>query len=387
MNRSLISGLSLLAAIAVACNKKSDAAGTTTGAFITPATFTAATPTALTVDEVKTAINDEDNLYDNEPSSGSGTPPPSGDPSEADPMDTCMSENQPKLTVVGTETLSVAADVDLLTCFRAKLPPAGSGSIDNSSAFKIKFQVNFTCPGSDLTSLTGKTFADISDDNGSGLPSVLEDKCKNSASVKIFSNIEFNADLTLTDASGQKVRNSSKMTAAQFTKDGGACELVKTADGYTLNGCIDATLTVNEGPDPLTGNNVKKTNLTILEASNLVDLKATTAAWFNGGAFKATFNNFTGTITYTNSTTAPTYTMTAAGGLSASGTVEQSASSGSGSGSGSGSDSGSESETLSSPAVEVFAEGKRTQTVNPFANAAKYMKLASRRMTALVRPD
>ncbi|MFZ9521601.1 MAG: hypothetical protein ACO3A4_14095 [Silvanigrellaceae bacterium] len=325
-NVMLLSGLGLLAVVTSACGKKSDDGGaSTTGSFLTPASFTGVTPTALTVDEVKAQVDDATELFDNVPGSGSSTPNTPNSPSTSnDPMTQCMNENQPKLAVIGKETLNISAEIDLAACLKSKAAAAGqtptSGQIptDDSGVFKLKLVANFTCPGADLSALAGKTIEELDkgDESGSGLPSLIEEKCKDLPSLKLFMNSEFT--LAGTQASGtQKVSFSLKKASAMFNKDGGACELVKVTGGYKMNGCLDASLSEVQMPDE------KKTDLQILEATDLVDLDSSTATWFNGGSYKATFNNFTGTITYTDSSSAPTYSLTASGGLTATGTVQE----------------------------------------------------------------
>jgi hypothetical protein len=359
-NVMLLSGISLLAVVASACGKKDDGGGaTTTGSFITPATFTSVTPTALTVDEVKYEIGKADELYDNAPgSTSSSTNTPNTPSTSNDPMTQCMNENQPKLAVIGKETLNISAEIDLAACLKSKAAAAGqtptSGQIptDDSGAFKLKLVANFTCPGADLSALAGKTIEELDkgDESGSGLPSLIEEKCKDLPSLKLFMNSEFTLAGTQTSGT-QKVSFSFKKASAMFNKDGSACELVKVTGGYKMNGCINADLSDVQTPDE------KKTNLQILEATDLVDLDSSTATWFNGGSYKATFNNFTGSISYTDSSSAPTYSLTASGGLTATGTLQEG----------------------------FKTMNAREMSANPFAAAQRYVKSLSKLRPGSIR--
>ncbi|MEN9824758.1 MAG: hypothetical protein RI953_503 [Pseudomonadota bacterium] len=380
-NVMLLSGISLLAVVASACGKKDDDGGaTTTGSFITPATFTSVTPTALTVDEVKYEIGNSSELYDNKPTSGTTTPtsdtnvPPG-------PFEECFTQSEPKVKIVAKETINVSADINVMECVRGKPVPAGQTAPAASDVFAVKAVINITCPGADLTSLEGKSISEIGFDNdSSGVPSGLEEKCKDLPSIKIFTNSEFQMALTST-YQNQSFSFSMKSKDALFNKDGAGCELVKVDGGYKMNGCLQASVIESERPDMATGKSEKKTNLTILEATELIDLAAGTATWFNGGSFKATFNNFTGIVNYNNSTTAPTYTLTAAGGLSASGTVEK-VSSFPGDTSGNG---GSDSTTFNLGRLEMRTPDAKMFAANPFAAAQRYVKSLSKLRPGSIR--
>lgn len=330
--RFLITSLSALAVVA-GCSKKSDDAVTTTGAFLTPSTFTSVTPTALTTTQVVSEINDEEGLYDNKSSSsGSGTfadtlpdgSLPSGGDSNG-PVEQCMKSQSPKAKVIAKETLNIESTVDVIACIKEKYAAQGTPLPSTNGVYKMQYVINVTCPGADLSSLDGKTSAELGFDEGStGMPAALEEKCKNLPSMKMFMNGSFEAYSTTTSASGGASKAGFSMKFGIFSKDGLACELMKDTNGTKSNGCIMASATETEGPTA-SGTSEKNTTLTLLESSNIIDLDSPTAQWFNGGSFKVTFNNFTGTVTYTNSTTAPTFQVTAPGNLSASGTVGSSA--------------------------------------------------------------
>lgn len=331
-SRFLITSLSALAVVA-GCSKKSDDAVTTTGAFLTPSTFTTVTPTALTKTQVVSEINDEEGLYDNKSSSDdpdafADTLPdgslPTGGSSANDPVSQCMKSQSPKAKVIAKETLNIESTVDVVACIKEKYAAQGTPLPSTNGVYKMQYVINVTCPGADLSSLDGKTSAELGFDEGStGMPAALEEKCKNLPTMKMFMNGSFEASSTTTTA-GVATKSGFSMKFGIFTKDGLACELVKDTSGTKSNGCIMASSTETEGPSAA-GTSEKNTSLTILESSNIIDLDSPTAQWFNGGSFKVTFNNFTGTVTYTNSTTAPTFQVTAPGNLSASGTVGSSA--------------------------------------------------------------
>jgi hypothetical protein len=352
----VVSGMSVFAFVS-GCNKKEEGAAVTTGGFLTPASFTGVTPSALTKEEVAVEINKETQLYDNKKSSV-GTPADdssggsSGGGSEDNIMELCEKESSPKIKVIDKATISVAANVDFMSCIKTKAANAGQPAPAADNVFKINYVINLFCAGADFSSLDGKTVEEAGlNDGDAGTPSVIEEKCTNSSSRKFFINGE--SEVAMTDPSVGTIKSKSK--TAMFNKDGGGCELVKVEGGAKSNACLTAEVTETEG---LPGASGKKTDLRIFESVNLIDLDSATAEWFNGGEFKVTLNNFTGNVVYTNSTTAPNYTLTAAGGLSASGVIGS---------------------------APTLLPVESAPAANPFAFAQKNMKALTRRASVLVR--
>lgn len=353
----IVSGMSVFAFVS-GCNKKEEGAAVTTGGFLTPASFTAVTPTALTKEEVTEQINDESDLYDNKLASG-GTPTGgSGDGSNSDVSEQCQQENNPKVKVIDKETLSVVANVDILSCLKSKSAGTGQPAPAADDVFKMNYVVNMFCAGADFSSLDGKTVEELGlSDADSGTPTALEEKCKNATSRKLFLNAEVDFSFSNPiNPSGAKIK--SKFRSAVFNKDGGGCELVKVEGGAKSNGCLTAEVSEQEGGFDPSSSGEKRIGLKIFESVNLIDLDSATAEWFNGGEFKVTLNNFTGKVVYTNSTTAPNYTLTASGGLSAAGVIGS---------------------------APTLLPVESARAANPFAFAQKNMKALTRRASALVR--
>lgn len=292
--------------VALSCGKKDSS--TTTGAFLSLSDFPTTGLTDLSAEQALLQLENDSAVYDNEPTQPTTTPTGDAGDSEDSSISKCIETNAPKLNVINKDTLNLDANIDLSSCLKEQFP-AGSASsgIDTSTIqAKMRFVYNITCPGADISEFNGKAISELgSDDGDSGVPSALEPKCKELNSIKKFGNASVEFKLGTAESS---------MKMAMFKKDGQACEWTKVSDGFKLDGCINAMHEVTKTPVALGSSatiEAKKTS--IFEMVNLVDSSSATAVWFGGGQLKFTLNNITGTLSYSSTSTAPTYTIAGGG--------------------------------------------------------------------------
>ncbi|MEY4065151.1 MAG: hypothetical protein RIR26_1359 [Pseudomonadota bacterium] len=289
----------------LSCGKKETAS--TTGAFLSLSDFPTTGLTELTAEQALVSLEGNSAVYDNEPNTGS-TPTGGGSDSDTSGADKCVDLNAPKVTVINKDTLNVDMSVDLSTCLKSQQGTSTSTPVVDTSALQAKMRMvyNITCPGADLSEFNGQTMKDIGvSDGDSGVPAKLEAKCKDLSSFKKFGNasIEFKMGTFETT-----------MKIAMFKKDGQACEWTKVSDGFKVDGCLNALHEMTKTPVAVGSTataDTKKTSL--FETVNLVDSSDATAVWFGGGQLKFTLNNITGTLSYSSTSAAPTYTIAGGG--------------------------------------------------------------------------
>jgi hypothetical protein len=243
-------------------------------------------------------LQEETGVYDNEPQAST---PSGGSDNPDDSTNACLESEGPKAKIINKETVSFDASVDLAQCLKNQAGSGDSSDVASKIEANVRFLINITCPGVDLSEFSGKTINALGDeDPSSGLPSVLESKCGLLPAVKVFSNALFEVKFPgLFDV-------SSKI--GMFNKDGGACELTKVDGGYNKNSCLNGTYEIAKKTEA-DGQQIEEKNLVLLEAVNVVDSTDPTAVWFNGGKLNVTVNNFTGTLSYSGAAIAPTYTL------------------------------------------------------------------------------
>jgi hypothetical protein len=262
------------------CSKDDNKAAETAGAFLSLADFPTATATKLTSAQAVEQLSKSSFLKDDAQKSEDD-----GDDDDS-PMSKCMSENEPKLTVINKSTLSFQGEVDATACIKE----AAADSPIPFSKYVMRYAVNLTCENADFSEYGGKKVSEVD------LDAASDAKCA-AASSKVFSNLS--VELGLGD-------RSLFLKQAVMTKDGGACESVKADGKDTLANCIFAEYT-NFGS---LFSESEVNEVTILEAKNLVDSGVSGSEWFESGQFDVTVNNFTGSVSYKGVSTAPEYSLT-----------------------------------------------------------------------------
>jgi hypothetical protein len=295
-----IASVCSLALVVVACSKNDSGGAATTGAFLKPSDFSNLSYDQLSGTEAVEQLKDSNEIYDNAPASGST--PAGDDDSSGDPaMVTCMKNNQPKVNIIEKSTINVDANIDILQCLKAQ-SGASSPSFEGGQ-FTLRYVFNISCPGADFSELQGKKFDEIGLSDEDPLSATVEAKCKDAESIKTFAN----AYMVIKSGGSAQQAFEVSMKMGHFGKDGTACTSTKTTGGYLSNGCLQMTYDTSA----IGGQTQKK--LSVFESSSLINTLGTTDTWFAGGSYKVALNNFTGTLTYTGGTTAPSYSLAGGG--------------------------------------------------------------------------
>jgi hypothetical protein len=274
------------------------AAGST-GSFLTAADFVVPTTTnEIEQTELTDKINNSSTFYDNEPVDPE--PPTTGEPSGETDTNPCSIDA--KIAAAG-DTLSLKYDIDLAPCLSKN-----ATSLQGSTLIhREKLYMKMTCVGVDLSSYNGKDMDDLPD---GGLDTI----CSTATTVSVLSNMVIEYAFTVIEGD-KTVTNQHLMKSGMFADDGSACSYIVAADGsYTINGCNDYYISnAVFGPESTTSTDYKH-----FKSNNLKG--KTNGLYYTGGSYAFAFNNWNGTMTYTDAATAPTWTATSKSGGTANGT-------------------------------------------------------------------
>ena len=254
--------------------------------FLTTAELTkGAKVNAMTKAEAETTIKNEKDLYDG------------GSPSTVQiKSDDCISSimNSIPLKSFGSY-IGMGAEADITACAQELFP---SNITAAPSTLRIAFQ--WGCDNQDFSSFDGKTYGELA----------LSQEAVCASSTKIDTLLQIK--ITLAATAGTKFNYEKQLFIGHSTAEGQPC--TSTIDGSELkhaDGCLftnkdlDSIYKVNGTSDPDEG----AEDFTQLETSSLVSSSGSDNVWFKSGKMKATINNWTGDVTYSNATTAPTYSI------------------------------------------------------------------------------
>ncbi len=289
--------------LANACGKKSTDSSSNDASTASPTapffTLSDITPgsslQSLTQAEMQSSLEGESDVYNNEPSSKASL--------NAAQTDSCLSKIN-EIPVQSTKTtITVAAKLNL-SCTEA----TGGTNIELTGTAKIYLQI--VCSSDDLSSFNGKKLGDITTSN--------DIKC---SSGTIVSNTLVDMSSKIT-ASGKSITINLKNFMFDGKSDLSPCS-IKTGKTYG-NDCISSYKITTTTPQ-LGLEDQKLDSYTKFTYNNITNEDSNTALWHSGGSMGFTTNNWTGTLTYTNSATAPTYKASADGASAVEGTLSPSA--------------------------------------------------------------
>lgn len=278
-------------------NGNGGAGASPSGFFLTAADLTPGTLYALPADDLASELDGESSFFDQKPESD-------------DPMDndsSCVEDTLGALKVEASgDRMTISGSLDLSTCLDGLLGGADASGLD--LALTMKMYVEAQCEGADLSMYDGQSITDIADSARD-----LDELCDGTFRMRnhLSSHTVLSGSATF---SGQTITLDTDTTsaAALQTADGGPCVRTVSGDEVTYeDSCVETTHEVNTR-DRSNGTPSEKDGKDGLSVLRYVGLRGTRAGehpYFTGGAMEVTLQSWTGTMTYTDAETAPTWSM------------------------------------------------------------------------------
>ena len=228
----------------------------------------------------------------------------------------CFDKSFEAVRAVASDTqLKLGASLDLSNCL-SEIVGANSNITLNAVAFTYKFFMEIDCPTGGLADFNGKSLGEMA---------TAKFSCSE-VSGRIDSQTNSSVDFS-TSAAGVEIRSvQNTITSAYRGSDSpGKCKVTVAGDLETNVDCVQINVTrattsnTNNGETTETH---KDEWLKIVWGSDAVSGSNETDIWRQSGTAQVEFNNWTGTLTYSNKDVAPTYnlsngTATAEGSLTA----------------------------------------------------------------------
>ncbi len=215
---------------------------------------------------------------------------------EADDADTCITDQLDAQTItVQDKTIFIDASIDFASCLANTTPPVEGLAI---TAAKMHLLVSWSCD-EDFSAYADKTVADVED---------MEDPCVTATSATMLSQADTSFTMTITGDQGTATITTRQLTAHQ-NEAGGGCELTRSGETMTrADNCIDVATTTTTA----TAQGQTQTEVAYLKikGQGLTYPVVTQDPWYDSGSMDVILGNWNGTMTYSNRTTAPTYTFT-----------------------------------------------------------------------------
>lgn len=218
------------------------------------------------------------------------------DEEETNDADTCVTDQLDAQTItVQDKTIFIDASIDFASCLANTTSPVEGLAI---TAAKMHLLVSWTCD-EDFSAYAGKTVADVEE---------MEDPCVTATSATMLSQADTSFTMTITGDQGTATITTRQITAHQ-NEAGGGCEVTRSGETLTrADNCIDVATTITTA----TAQGQTQTEVAYLKTKGqgLTYPVATQDPWYDSGSMDVVLGNWNGTMTYSNRTTAPTYTFT-----------------------------------------------------------------------------
>lgn len=273
--------------IASACGKKNDSSSSDSATALTAPFFTLADITAgstlatLTQSSMEEELESSSAVYNN-----------SKDKTD-DSSNECFTKLGEQIVQATKTTLTFSTNTDV-SCSKTE------SGVSASLAGNVKIYIQLVCSSDDLSAMNGKKFSEIENT-----------KCTKGTFVQ-NSLIDLNTTLSI---SGKSVTANSKLYSYKGKSDLSPCAI--SGRETPGNDCIAVERKLSSASLGL-ADQVQETysNLTF---KDLTDEDSDSAVWHSGGSISFTVNSWKGTLTYTASKTAPTYTASDNGGATVTG--------------------------------------------------------------------
>jgi len=240
-------------------------------------------------------------LYNNQP--------PAPKPSPCDSLFDSIKIQANKASVLVTGT------VDITSCTQQRLSAdADAGTTWTVTSATAKFYMYATCSAGDFSPLDGKNVKNLSTTSPSERPARY---CTNSTGV-FDTQTTINANVTV---SGTNSTVTIAIASHEGSADGGPCPVTGTStDSSYDDSCVyveksDTTITTS-------GTTTKTEDFLKLSFKGVTyDMSSGTSVWYKFGTMAVTYDNWTGSLTYSDSGVAPSYSLTPTGGAAVIGTL------------------------------------------------------------------
>lgn len=222
----------------------------------------------------------ESNIYNNAPSLVLAAEDP----------DACVEERMGALKFsVDGDTLSTGGVIDMADCVD------GTDGISVSS-FSISVYLALTCAGGDFSDYDGQSLFASTDDEDDFF---AEEPCDG-----LTSSLILNMEMAIEMSDGESTLTSNSFDFLG-TDSLGACTETLSGTTFTLaNDCVSVSSSSSSFDGQTTSNFAR------LAYTGITGEGDGSATWFSAGTIAFVLNNWTGTLTFTGSETAPTYEMT-----------------------------------------------------------------------------
>ena len=165
---------------------------------------------------------------------------------------------------------------------------------------KMRVYAYIACSDTDLSAYNGKSAWDFVQSNS-------DLNCSKDKNTRILSNAEVTFDIK-SDTASLTSRSLSGMMAA----DGKPCPRQFDGTTFKTDGCTEFSKSVSSSTfSPTTGGNPTTSSKSTLTLETYSGISGEPGKrYFSSGKFDVTFNAWKGTVNYTGSATAPTYSIT-----------------------------------------------------------------------------
>lgn len=225
-----------------------------------------------------------------------------------DDSDECSDEILGATLSAEDDKLTYGVDLDLSACFEKVF--AKDLTDFDLVALKVlfKFYFEIQCDGADLSSYDGQSFKDVSE---------AEDDivgCEDATTGSTLSHTQSTFEMTIKSQKEPFVEIERKTLTLSIDSGpkGKACLSTRSGDLSTgEDGCLSISKDTFQSSkvDGEADDDEGKVHYSKIVKNALVSAKGDNR-WYTGGAMKVTFDNWTGDVTYTDATTAPTFTIT-----------------------------------------------------------------------------
>lgn len=268
------------------------------GFFLTAADLAPGTLYDLPAEDLASELDDDDSFFDQEPESD-------------DPMDndaSCVQDALDALKVKASgDTMTISGGLDLSSCLESLLNGVDASGL--SLTLSTKMYVEAQCEGADLSMYDGLPITEIADS-----AAALDELCDGTFRMRehLWSHTVLQGSASF---GGQMFTLDSESTTSHALQTPAGEPCVRHVEGDAVSfedDCVETTHDVNtrDRQNDMPSEKDGKDGFTALRYAGLRGTRVGEHPYFTGGAIEITLQNWTGAMTYTDATTAPTWSLT-----------------------------------------------------------------------------